>query len=285
MLQLSIFLVLVLIVYYVVKPKKMIQVWLSAIIIPLCSITIYGLTAYIYFQYFTNTDISSSYLTGKTTAKCILPTIISGVILFFMLKNKIKNNNSTKLPIILIVAIIISLVVFTIQSVLEYRSEKKVIEYLNSESNYYNQTNTRNQPNINSLEFNGLTFSYPLDWTVVSKKILEDSTAYEVYCTKEVSEFRVVWFKKELSNESLTVLLNNTKNQVQEAGMATTSIYETTFNLHPCMAFDFITHDNIYGKYFLFYLNEYIIEISKLSDTKDKLSIDFKLIEETLDLK
>ena len=204
MLQLFIFLILALIVYYVVKPEKPNQIWLSAIFIPLCGIIAYSLVAYLYFANFANTNIALSYLTGGATGKCLIPAIISGVVIFFLLKRKKKNENITKFPLILAIFIGISLIGAIVTAVLEYRNEKFVREHyseLMKITNNYNDTQVfNNQPeeietySINKAQDNSLqnqvatkqfnaqevSFSYPASWDI-DKQNIED-IGFLVYC-------------------------------------------------------------------------------------------------------
>lgn len=296
MLQLFIFLVLALIVYYVVKPEKINQVWLSAIIIPLCGIFVYALIAYVYFANFANTNIAPSYLIGGATAKCFLPTIISGIVIFFLLKSKMKNENRTKFPIALVIFIGISLIGTIVQSVLQNKNEKLVREYYSDiENNSYNEDITTNQSfaSINNLDFNGLTFSYPDNWKIETE-VLQEDLGFQVNCEKKglnSSEvLAITWLRLNYMTpkEMIESTIESMKEEPTHKNAKVGSLFDTSFKGLDATSVDFsiiLFGESFYGRMTSFIMNENIVLMLKQSDTKDKLNTEFQLMEESFNLK
>lgn len=301
MIQLFIFLVLTLIVYYIVKPTKSSQIWVNAIFIPLCGVVIYSLVAYVYFENFSNMNISSSYLTGGVTAKCLLPTIISGIVIFFLLKKKMKNCNVTKFPLILMIFIGISLIGTVVQSVLQNKNEKLIRElYSDTRSksnNSYDDKVVDDQTfySANKLDFNGLTFSYSDDWEIETE-VLQENLSFLVSCSKKESSFdlfSIIWLRTtnlSTTTEMVESIIKETKNLMSKLNVILNlnDLYNSVFKGINAKTIDYnytILGEKTFGRVISFIVNGNTVAIQKQSDSKEKLDTEFSLIEKSLNIK
>lgn len=102
---LSFFLIVALFSYYRFHPKSKIALWKYTLSIPLIISSIY------LFHLYANTFASTynrAYIIAKQFRPCIIPAIISGFVIYFLLKKKLKNGGVTKFPKILVAFIIIT---------------------------------------------------------------------------------------------------------------------------------------------------------------------------------
>ena len=118
--NLFIFLLIALISTYSIKPTDKSKIWISAILIPLIGLIVYGLI--IYFA-------KSAYFAGQEIAMSFIPAIISGIVIYFQGKKKIENENIVKFPIVLVIFIGISLIGSIVQYSIETKNRKFIQEY------------------------------------------------------------------------------------------------------------------------------------------------------------
>ncbi len=112
MLYLSFYLLIALISIYAIKPKSNKLVLLSSILVP---ISIFIAQILIFLLIF------SSYEAGSKSANAILPAILSGFVIYFQLVKKMQSPGRLKFPIILVVAIALSLIIGIYTLILEYQ--------------------------------------------------------------------------------------------------------------------------------------------------------------------
>ena len=113
MVYLFVFLLIILITVYAIHPTNKTQIGLGAVFVPLGALLFYGLLYISSFEY------SYSYATAEI-GMCLLPTLISGLVIYFLLKKKFENENKVKFPTVLVVFMGIAVVVSIIDMYLKY---------------------------------------------------------------------------------------------------------------------------------------------------------------------
>lgn len=114
---LSTYLIGALISAYLFSPKSNFGLWRGVLTIPV-------LLTCLYILYFLNESNNgygySMFKFGATFPKCIIPLIISCVVIYFLLKKKMKNEGKVRFPIILVVCSIVTLGVSIYEENLEF---------------------------------------------------------------------------------------------------------------------------------------------------------------------
>jgi len=282
--NLFIFLLIALISTYSIKPTDKSKIWISAILAPLIGLIIYGLIIYL---------AKSAYFAGQEIAMSIIPAIISGIVIYFQGKKKIENENIVKFPIVLVIFIGISLIGSIVQYTLETKNRKFIQEYsknndlLNLDT-YSNQNETKEKSQLLSLAYNGVSFSYPENWTL-EKEVLQDELAFQINCEKKgynSSEIlAITWLKMELSpNEMILNTIEGMKEEPTHKNAVVGNINNTSFKGINSQSVDFtvtLMGETFYGRMTSFNSNGNTILMLKQSDSKTKLETDFKIIEES----
>jgi len=282
--NLFIFLLIALISTYSIKPTDKSKIWISAILVPLIGLIIYGLIIYLAL---------SAYFAGQEIAMSIIPAIISGIVIYFQGKKKIENENIVKFPIVLVIFIGISLIGSIVQYTLETKNRKFIQEYsknndlLNLDT-YSNQNETKEKSQLLSLAYNGVSFSYPENWTL-EKEVLQDELAFQINCEKKgynSSEIlAITWLKMELSpNEMILNTIEGMKEEPTHKNAVVGNINNTSFKGINSQSVDFtvtLMGETFYGRMTSFNSNGNTILMLKQSDSKTKLETDFKIIEES----
>lgn len=289
--NLFIFLLIALISTYSIKPTDKSKIWISAILIPLISLIIYGLIIYL---------LKSAYFAGQEIAMSFIPAIISGIVIYFQGKKKIENENTVKFPIVLVVFMGISLIGTIVQYTLETKNRKFIQEYsknndlLNIDT-YSKQEETNAKSQLLSLSYNGASFSYPNEWKVETE-VLQENLGFQVSCERKGFSsdiFSIVWLRG-TNFGTTTEMVENSISGISEemsvynAKINAGEIYKSVFKgcVADCLDYDFtLLGEKVYGKLFSFNMNGNTVVITKQSDTKGKLNTEFQVIEESFNLK
>ncbi|NCD07369.1 MAG: hypothetical protein EOL97_14750 [Spirochaetia bacterium] len=287
--NLFIFLLIALISAYSIKPTDKSKIWISAVLIPLISLVVYGLIMYL---------VKSSYFAGHEIAMSIIPAIISGIIIYFQGKKKIENENIVKFPIVLVIFIGISLIGTIVQYTLETKNRKFIQEYsknndlLNLDTYSKQEETTNEKSQLLSIVYNGVSFSYPDNWSL-EKEVLQDELAFQINCEKKgynSSEIlAITWLKMELSpNEMILNTIEGMKEEPTHKNAVVGDVNNTSFKGLNSQSLDFtvtLMGETFYGRMTSFNSNGNTILMIKQSDSKTKLETDFKIMEESFEIK
>lgn len=287
--NLFIFLLIALISAYSIKPTDKSKIWISAVLIPLISLVVYGLIMYL---------VKSSYFAGHEIAMSIIPAIISGIIIYFQGKKKIENENIVKFPIVLVIFIGISLIGTIVQYTLETKNRKFIQEYsknndlLNLDTYSIQEETTNEKSQLLSIVYNGVSFSYPDNWSL-EKEVLQDELAFQINCEKKgynSSEIlSITWLKMELSpNEMILNTIEGMKEEPTHKNAVVGDVNNTSFKGLNSQSLDFTVTwmgERFYGRMTSFNSNGNTILMLKQSDSKTKLETDFKIMEESFEIK
>lgn len=287
--NLFIFLLIALISAYSIKPTDKSKIWISAVLIPLISLVVYGLIMYL---------VKSSYFAGHEIAMSIIPAIISGIIIYFQGKKKIENENIVKFPIVLVIFIGISLIGTIVQYTLETKNRKFIQEYsknndlLNLDTYSKQEETTNEKSQLLSIVYNGVSFSYPDNWSL-EKEVLQDELAFQINCEKKgynSSEIlAITWLKMELSpNEMILNTIEGMKEEPTHKNAVVGDVNNTSFKGLNSQSLDFtvtLMGETFYGRMTSFNSNGNTILMLKQSDSKTKLETDFKIMEESFEIK
>lgn len=287
--NLFIFLLIALISAYSIKPTDKSKIWISAVLIPLISLVVYGLIMYL---------VKSSYFAGHEIAMSIIPAIISGIIIYFQGKKKIENENIVKFPIVLVIFIGISLIGTIVQYTLETKNRKFIQEYsknndlLNLDTYSKQEETTNEKSQLLSIVYNGVSFSYPDNWSL-EKEVLQDELAFQINCEKKgynSSEIlAITWLKMELSpNEWILNTIEGMKEEPTHKNAVVGDVNNTSFKGLNSQSLDFtvtLMGETFYGRMTSFNSNGNTILMLKQSDSKTKLETDFKIMEESFEIK
>lgn len=286
--NLFIFLLIALISAYSIKPTDKSKIWISAILIPLISLIVYGLIIYY---------TKSLYLAGEEIAMSFIPAIISGIVIYFQGKRKMENENIVKFPIVLVIFIGISLIGSIVQYTLETKNRKFIQEYSKNNDllnldKYSKQEETTNETSqLLTLDYNGVSFSYPDNWSL-EKEVLHDELAFRINCEKKgynSSEiFAINWVKMELSpNEMILNTIEVLKEEPAYKNSVMGNINNTSFKGLSSQSVDYtvtLMGETFYGRMTSFNSNGNTIIMLKHSDSKTKLETDFKIMEESFEI-
>jgi hypothetical protein len=151
--------------------------------------------------------------------------------------------------------------------------------------------------NISTNRFNkeGLTFSYPNDWQTEFEEVAAN-TMFFVSCENPKSSDMVtmIWTHPDIASpeELIENIIEEFNIQFKRAEFS--SLYNSSFGRQVrCLTMDFsaiyssfsFPDEEVYGKITAFVMNEYVVLITKQSDTKNKLSAKpFQLIEESFNV-
>ena len=287
--NLFIFLLIALISAYSIKPTDKSKIWISAVLIPLISLVVYGLIMYL---------VKSSYFAGHEFVMSIIPAIISGIIIYFQGKKKIENENIVKFPIVLVIFIGISLIGTIVQYTLETKNRKFIQEYsknndlLNLDTYSKQEETTNEKSQLLSIVYNGVSFSYPDNWSL-EKEVLQDELAFQINCEKKgynSSEIlAITWLKMELSpNEMILNTIEGMKEEPTHKNAVVGDVNNTSFKGLNSQSLDFtvtLMGETFYGRMTSFNSNGNTILMLKQSDSKTKLETDFKIMEESFEIK
>lgn len=287
--NLFIFLLIALISAYSIKPTDKSKIWISAVLIPLISLVVYGLIMYL---------VKSSYFAGHEIVMSIIPAIISGIIIYFQGKKKIENENIVKFPIVLVIFIGISLIGTIVQYTLETKNRKFIQEYsknndlLNLDTYSKQEETTNEKSQLLSIVYNGVSFSYPDNWSL-EKEVLQDELAFQINCEKKgynSSEIlAITWLKMELSpNEMILNTIEGMKEEPTHKNAVVGDVNNTSFKGLNSQSLDFtvtLMGETFYGRMTSFNSNGNTILMIKQSDSKTKLETDFKIMEESFEIK
>lgn len=287
--NLFIFLLIALISAYSIKPTDKSKIWISAVLIPLISLVVYGLIMYL---------VKSSYFAGHEIVMSIIPAIISGIIIYFQGKKKIENENIVKFPIVLVIFIGISLIGTIVQYTLETKNRKFIQEYsknndlLNLDTYSKQEETTNEKSQLLSIVYNGVSFSYPDNWSL-EKEVLQDELAFQINCEKKgynsSETLSITWLKMELSpNEMILNTIEAMKEEPTHKNAVVGDVNNTSFKGLNSQSFDFtvtLMGETFYGRMTSFNSNGNTILMLKQSDSKTKLETDFKIMEESFEIK
>ncbi|TCN68884.1 hypothetical protein [Acetobacteroides hydrogenigenes] len=289
--NLFIFLLIALISTYSIKLKDKSKIWIIAIVIPFFSLIVFGVIISI---------VKSAYFAGHEIGMSLIPAIISGIVIYFQIKKKIKSENIVKFPILLVIFIGISLIGSIAQYALETKNRIFIQEYSKNKDILKLDTNsTKNETNDKSqllnLDFNGVSFSYLNGWKVETK-VLQENLGFQVSCEKtglSSDMISIVWLRG-TNFSTIREMAENTIEGINEEMSAYNAkankgnLYYCTFIGKDAVALDYtmtLFGEIIYGKIISFIMNGNTVVVTKQSDTKDKLNTNFKLIEKSFNLK
>src|SRR5690554_889785 len=134
---LSFYLIVAFFSYYNFSPKRKTALWKYAVLIPF----IKSLIFLAYYDY--SNPIYSWFEIGIAVRECFIPIIISGFVIYFLLKKKIVNEGATKFPAILFVFIIITFGLGLYQNHLKEERQKKVELILQEFDSSYSAKTTK----------------------------------------------------------------------------------------------------------------------------------------------
>src|SRR5690606_10816386 len=142
---LSFYLIVAFFSYYYFSPKKKTALWKYAILIPLITSVIYIIYSYASNDY-------NSFKAGQAFSYSIIPTIISGFVIYFLLKRKLINEGINKFPIILFVLIIITFGLGIYQNYQTEQSQEKIESILQEFDSSYSTKTTKQLPVTKEIE-------------------------------------------------------------------------------------------------------------------------------------
>jgi hypothetical protein len=139
--------------------------------------------------------------------------------------------------------------------------------------------------------YEGLSFSYPDDWEI-EKVVIQEDFSFQVNCTKGLFSsdvFMIVWLRTTLitPSEATEVYIESMKEEPSHKNAKTTPLYNGRFKGENSVSVDFtvsLLGTTFYGTITSFIMNENIVSITKQSDSKEKLSTEFKIMEESINV-
>lgn len=302
MIQFSFFLLLAALAYYIVKPKNTKHLWISVISIPIVGLFLFGGLSYLY--YFTKLNILNFVPTESTKRififklmrgainELIYSVVAAGVLIYFLLKEKLNKNSKLKLPYFLIG---VSVVTFIIPLSKELKT--KMIRDAISKSYFEEKKESEKQKpvELKIFSYEGLSFSYPSNWNV-EKNVITENQVYEIICEEQGYSFNAIAFtlvKKASSLDMsdfmsemvvgmishLKTVSNNDFKQGDEYWHKFKNIDAYTVDYD----YDFFGQ-RLFGRYYGFKQGSTIVMIAKESESPEQLDTDFKCFEDSFEL-
>ncbi|OQB64492.1 MAG: hypothetical protein BWX96_00632 [Bacteroidetes bacterium ADurb.Bin145] len=182
------------------SPKKNSHVWLGALV-PLGCAIIYVIGVSL---------LTSGYKAGLVTSKLIYPVVVSGCVIFFLLRKKMKNS---RIETWVFITSLIILLLFATPTIITFFLKKDIDKSLKIINTAYKNNNVKYEiiPEvkkqdieiINTFNKHGLTFRYNNKWEV-SDYIEADGQLFKVVCENKTDalEFLIImWIKVVASPE------------------------------------------------------------------------------------
>lgn len=222
---------------YAFLPNNKASLWKYAILIPL-------IVSLIYLAYsFTSNDFNS-YKAGQTFAGCVIPAIISGVVIYFLLKKKLENGGVTKFPKILVAFIIITAGFGIFQTYMENSLKRDIKEIAPILENQNALNDIREAAKFIQSQ---LPIYISEDVLIYNVEFDENKNDYITYCREteidknELTKEDIEFYENILRNNLLKVAKNNSKNKsFVKVGTTLTYNYEDKYGnqflsitLHP----------------------------------------------------
>ncbi|NHB70392.1 hypothetical protein [Perlabentimonas gracilis] len=258
---------------YLIKPSKNNLIAYS-FIVPITTFILCALFIFISMH---------SYFAGQEIAKLILPSFISGLIVYYNLKKKVKNENRVQFPILLITAIIISLII----SIYQYNTEAKLKNLWNEIS--INNESTKKEVTTKSVEFRNIKFNCYSDWKVDFESY-EENNYYLIHCEKnlytQIKYFGVVLFENQVisNEEAIKAMLDGISEDFPIDNSYYHKIEDSFFNARKCKFLEFKYLNNSKTQYARIYsFNHNFKTIVILYETGDKNDFNkiFNLFEDS----
>lgn len=156
---------------------------------------------------------------------CIYPIISSGVIIYFLLKEKLNNHSKTNFLYILIATSAVTFVI-PLSKELEDRKNRMVIS-----KSYFEQ---KQEAELRVFNSNGLTFSYPNNWEV-EKEVVKNNSFFSIKCeAKDISDnfITIAWDGKlneltpyEMIELAKSTMIKNATSEIVEIDDSYTGFY------------------------------------------------------------
>ncbi len=285
--QLFIFLLIALITIYTSSPNNKKTVWFYSLSIPLVSLIFYSLLIF---------DLKTTYSATQDITYAILPATIAGFVIYNHLSIRLKNDNKVKVSPVLFIVIGVSLILaivkynskFDIQDIDLSKSENNTsaLEKALSASKKLDSANLKTK----RFSFKGLTFKYTDNW-IVTKEIIENDFAYQVFCEKKgiisLDVLCITWYIMDFPLiEAIKDTWEAMKEEPSHKNATISLISNARFNGETCKVANFsntFMGESFYGQIISFNVHGKTFLILKQSDTKAKLDSEFKIMEESFE--
>lgn len=260
-----IFLLITLFSVYLINPKTKQAILASAILIPTGSLIVFAIITAFFISIPSN-------IVADVMGIALFSALFSGVFTFYILKNKVENNNKVKLPTSFTVIIAIMVAI----SVLQYSSTNK--------KDAINETHE-----LMTVSYNGISFKYPNNWDI-QKNNLEEGLMYQIYCQERgdntVNFFSIILMGYEMSPDYwISGTIDEMKNNKVYYNVEFSAITPSEFNNISSKTVDYVGEslgEKFQGHITSFNINEKTVLMLKHSDSKTKLDNDFRVMEESL---
>lgn len=173
---------------------------------------------------------------------------------------------------------------------MEYKKKKLFEEYKDILTNnlYLNLNPTsKDIVTLKIFSLDGLSFSYPNDWTVKTETLEE---GFQINIEKEEQLMTIVYIRHDISNrlsleEWYQTTINSLENDPTYANIEFASPYSDYFNHINALSANFQEKlSGTYGKQTLFVSNDKAIVILKYSNSQEKLLTEFQTIEDSFNI-
>ncbi len=201
-----------------------------------------------------------------------------------------ENVNEIKRKPTFWIILTISILLFIVSLFIPANTE--LIETIDSfNTNNISRTYKSNEQNI-PFSYQGISFEYPDDWKV-EKEELQQDLAYQINCEKKGSNsseiISITWLNMEMEPREM---IQNTIEGMKEVPTHKNSnikpIFTTVFKGYDAVKADFdlvLFGEKYYGRVISFNSNDKTILILKQTDNLDKLDSEFKIVENSLEIK
>ncbi len=187
-------------VVFLISPKKNSHVWLGAFT-PLSYAIIYVIAL---------SMLSSGYKAGLATTKLIYPVLVSGFVIYFLLRNKFKNG---KVKTWILITSLLILLLFATPTIISFFLKKDIDNSLKIINTANKKNNVKNEiiPEVkkqdieidNTFNKHGLSFKYE-SWWVISDNVELEGQLFKIVCqNRKISlEFLIImWTPNIISPE------------------------------------------------------------------------------------
>jgi len=142
------------------------------------------------------------------------------------------------------------------------------------------------------VSFHGISFNFPENWTI-SKEVLQEELGYQIICEKKgfsSSEIiSIIWINKELEPDGMIMhTIESMREKPTYKNVKTGKIRPSKYKNYNCSVADFeftLFGETFFGRMTSFNVGENTVLMLKQSDSKVKLDSEFKLMEESFELR
>lgn len=220
MYKLAIFLTVTFISILILKPKETKDIRLYSILIPIVLLIIIALIV---------TAINGAYFAGQAIIMSVLPSIFSGVLLFYSLKKKFKTEK-LKFPIILFIITLIAWGLVLYNLYLQAQISKSLsgldLNNITAKQTGRIEGNNIKEDNFTLVNYKEVSFVLPENWNYKPQEISTDS-AFQISCWEKGGSnlFVLQWFETEMN---LKEYLETCKKSLNEEVSHKNAIFEKT---------------------------------------------------------